>query len=358
VSHRLLAAADDQTALHDIADSVRELTMADIVGILLPATDDPGLLVLEVVSGLGAQELQGLRVPLAGSQVQRVMQEQRLQVLHDFNLRLSDVAELRSLPDVRHIVAVPLQGAKHPRGAIVAARMSDIPFSAADLGLAEGFVSQAGLALELADRRADSHQLAMLEDRARIASDLHDHVVRKLFAAGLALQGTATMVRDVALRRQLTAAVDNLDDTIRTIRASIFELQMPHLPAGSVRHRVLRVLCEMTSVLGFPPQLAFEESLDSMADVFLGHEVEAVLRESLTNVAKHAQASAVEVGLATEGRLLHLSVADDGVGLRGSVRRSGLSNLRRRAESRGGRLELSRAPAGGLLLRWTIPLPE
>ena len=358
VSHRLLASPDDQSALHDVADSVRELTRADSVAILLPAPDDPGQLVTEVVSGLGARALQGLRLPSAGSQVNQAIQEQRLKVLQGFSQRMAEVPELRSLPAIRHIVALPLQGAGRPRGAIVAARTADVAFSTADLELAQGFASQAGLALELADGRVDRHKLGMLEDRARIAGDLHNHVVQKLFAAGLTLQGTATMVSDVALRRQLMGAVDNLDDTIRTIRTSIFELQTPHLPATSVRSRVMRVLGEMTPVLGFAPQVTFEGPLDTIADEALGNEIEAVLRESLTNVAKHARASSVAVDLAAEGRTLQMTVADDGVGLRRSARRSGLSNMRHRAESYGGRLELDRAPAGGLLLRWTISLPD
>ena len=358
VSHRLLASPDDQTALNDVANSVRELTRADSVAILLPATDDPGQLVVEVVTGLGARELHGLRVPIVGSQVHQAMQEQRLRVLEGFQQRLSETPELRSWCTIRHIVALPLQGAGRPRGAIVAGRTTDVAFSAADLELAEGFVSQAGLALELADGRVDRHKLAMLEDRARIAGDLHNHVVQKLFAAGLTLQGTATMVGDAALRRQLMGAVDNLDDTIRTIRTSIFELQTPHLPATSVRSRVMRVLGEMTPVLGFTPQVTFEGPLDTMVDEALGNEVEAVLRESLTNVAKHARATSVTVDLAAEGRTLQMTVADDGVGLRRSARRSGLSNMRHRAESHGGRLDLDRAPAGGLLLRWTVELPD
>ena len=358
VSHRLLASPDDQTALNDVANSVRELTMADSVAILLPAPDDPGQLVVEVVSGLGARALQGLRMPVVGSQVHQAMQEQRLMVLEGFQQRLAEFPELRSLPTIRHIVALPLQGAGRPRGAIVAGRTADVAFSAVDLELAEGFVSQAGLALELADGRVDRHKLAMLEDRARIAGDLHNHVVQKLFAAGLTLQGTATMVRDAPLRRQLMGAVDNLDDTIRTIRTSIFELQTPHLQATSVRSRVMRVLGEMTPVLGFTPQVTFEGPLDTMVDEALGNEVEAVLRESLTNVAKHARASSVTVDLAAEGRTLQMTVADDGVGLRRSARRSGLSNMRHRAESHGGVLGLERAPAGGLLLRWTVSLPD
>ncbi|GAA1839257.1 GAF domain-containing sensor histidine kinase [Microlunatus capsulatus] len=360
VSHRLLASVDEGPVLAEVATSVRRLTGADAVAILLPAADDPDQLVMEVVDGGGAEgldRLRGLRVPVRGSQVQRVMQEERSRVLEGFEERVAAIGELGAFPAIRHVVALPLQGTGRPRGAIVAVRMVDEPFSPDDLELADGFVSQAGLALELADARTDHHKLAMLEDRARIARDLHDHVVQKLFAAGLTLQGTATMVGDADLRRRLAGAVDNLDDTIRTIRTSIFELQEPNLPGASVRSRVMRVLGEMTPVLGFAPLLSFDGPLDTVVDESLGHEVEAVLRESLTNAAKHARAGAVAVRLVTAARTLTLTVADDGVGLRPSARRSGLSNLRFRAEQRGGRLELERAPEGGLLVRWSIPLP-
>jgi signal transduction histidine kinase len=357
VSHRLLASADDHTVLAEIACSVRRLTEADAVGILLPAPDDPSHLVMEVVDGPGTGGLQGLRIPAAGGQVHQVIESERSQVLLDFERRLAEISELHAYPPIRHLMALPLHGGGRPGGAVVACRLTDEPFSPADLEMADGFASQAGLALGLAQSRRTRHQLLMLDDRARIARELHDHVVQKLFAAGLTLQGTATMVGDADLRRRLTAAIDTLDDTIRMIRTSIFELQEPTLPGSSVRTRVMGVLGEMTPVLGFAPQLRMEGPLDTMVDEALGSEVEAVLRESLTNAAKHANASAVTVGLSTEGRTLVMTVADDGVGLRRSARRSGLSNLRHRAESRGGRLDLERAPEGGLLLRWSIPLP-
>ena len=357
ISQRLLASPDEGPVLTDIVGSVRRLTRADAAAILLPAPDDPDHLVMEFVDGAGAQGLQGMRFPVQGSMVQQVMEDERARVLEGFEQRIEMIAELRSLPTIRHAVALPLQGGGRARAAIIAVRMTDLAFTSGDLELAEGFVSQAGLALELADARTDHHKLAMLEDRARIARDLHDHVVRKLFAAGLTLQGTATMVDDADLRRRLAGAVDNLDDTIRTIRTSIFELQEPNLPGASVRSRVMRVLGEMTPVLGFAPLLSFDGPLDTVVDELLGSEVEAVLRESLTNAAKHAGAGAVTVRLVTAARTLTLTVSDDGVGLRPSARRSGLSNLRFRAERRGGQLELERAPEGGLLVRWSIPLP-
>jgi signal transduction histidine kinase len=356
VSHRLLASNDQGPVLADIAASVRRLTRADAVAILLPAPDDAEQLVVEVVDGLGSEHLKGLRLPAAGSEAQRVMEGGRTRVLEGFQHRVAAIPALADLPPIRQVVMLPLRGSRRPRGAIVAVRVVDLVFSASDLELAEGFVSQAGLALELADARSNHQRLSMLEDRARIARDLHDQVVQKLFAAGLTLQGTATTVRDPDLRHRLVDAIENLDDTSRTIRTSIFELQRPNLPGVSVRSRVMGVLAEMTPVLGFAPMLSFEGPLDTMVDELLGSEVEAVLRESLTNAAKHSGASAVAVALVSADRQLSVTVSDNGVGLRRSARRSGLSNLRDRAERRGGRLELEQAPGSGLLLRWSIPL--
>jgi signal transduction histidine kinase len=358
VSHRLIAVTDDQTMLHEIAGSLRELIGADSVGILLPAPDDASQLVMEVINGLGSLELQGLRFSAEGSQAQQVMRDGRSHVLQDVQDRLAPLVERYALPTIRHLVTFPLKGAGRARGAILAGRLRDVPFSASDLELADGFVSQMGLALELADSRSNHQKLVMLEDRARIARDIHHQVVQKLFAVGLSVQGTAMVVAGSPLRRRLTGVVDTLDDTIRTIRTSIFELQEPSLPGTSIRVRVMRVLSELTPVLGFAPLLSLEGPLDTGVDEQLSKEVEAVLRESLTNVAKHSAASAVTLRVASGDGTLVITVADNGVGLGPSSRRSGLSNLRHRAESRGGRLELEQAPGGGLLLRWTIPAPR
>lgn len=357
VSHRLIAVSDDQTMLHDIAGSLRELIGADSVGILLPATDDASQLVMEVINGLGSPELQGLRFSAEGTQAQRAMQDERSQVLQDVQERLAPLVERYALPTIRHLVTFPLKGAGQPRGAILACRLRDVPFSPADLELADGFVSQMGLALELADSRSNHQKLVMLEDRARIARDIHQQVVQKLFATGLTIQGTAMVVADAPLRRRLTGVVDTLDDTIRTIRTSIFELQDASSLGASIRTRVMRVLSELTPVLGFAPLLSFEGPLDTSVDDQLSNEVEAVLRESLTNVAKHSAASSVALRVVAGDGALVITVADNGVGIGPSARRSGLSNLRRRAERRGGQLELEQAPGGGLLLRWSIPVP-
>jgi signal transduction histidine kinase len=250
-------------------------------------------------------------------------------------------------------MAIPLQGDAIVYGAIVVVRTDAVPFSATDLEMAEDFANQAALALELAEARQDRHRLAVLEDRARIARDLHDHVVQKLFAVGLTLQGTAKSLPDPVLRERLTGTVAELDDTIRSIRTAIFQLQEPHAPRTSARSRVRSVLADLTPALGFGPIAQFEGPLDTMLDEALAAEVEEVLRESLADIAAHGGASNVTVNLTTDGRSLRTTVTDDGPGSDDAA--ADLAQLRWRAERRGGQLDLERSTGGGVL-RWTVPI--
>jgi signal transduction histidine kinase len=358
ISQRLLAAdADSHALLNQIADAVRRLAAADAVFICLPAAGAPGTLEMAVASGRGAEELRGVCYDATGSLGAQAMQEERGMVMSDAQERLRSHTRFSSVVPATSLMALPLKGAGDPRGVILVCRVEPQPFTTVDLEMAGTFAGQATLALELADARADHHQLVLLEDRARIARDLHEHVVQKLFGAGLTLQGTASMLRDPQVRGRLFESVTTLDDAIRSIRTSIFELQDLNPALTSVRSRVVAVLADVAPVLGFAPHLQFDGPVDTMVDEALATELEAVLRESLTNVAKHAHAGQAWVEVSTNGQLLCLTVSDDGVGLGPSARRSGLSNLRQRAERRGGHLELERSSDGGLLLRWTIPLP-
>jgi len=357
VSQRLLAAeSGGQALLEQIADSIRRLAAADLVCLCLPVPDRPDLLEMAVTSGRGADSLRGLRYEADGSVAAEAMLEGRGMVIDGLPHRLKAFEQLRSAVPVTQVMALPLQGEGPPRGAIIVCRAEPQPFTPTDLEMATAFTSQASLALELADARSDHQKLVLLEDRARIARDLHDHVVQKLFGAGLTIQGTATMLKDPQVRVRLAGTISTLDDAIRSIRTSIFELQDLNPALTAVRSRIVAVLAEVAPVLGFAPQLQFEGPVDTMVDENLAVEIEAVLRESLTNVAKHAQATRAWVEVSTNGRLLVMVVSDDGVGLGPSLRRSGLSNLRQRAERRGGHLELDRSGEGGLQLRWTIPL--
>jgi signal transduction histidine kinase len=224
-----------------------------------------------------------------------------------------------------------------------------------DLDLSEAFAAQAAIALELAAARADQQRLVVLEDRERIARDLHDHVIQRLFASGLTLEGVAGSA-DPATAARVGAVVDDLDVAIQQIRTLIFRLQSPG-PARTVRSVVVEAAEEAAVVLGSEPDVLFEGPVDTVADRDLVDDVAAVAREALSNVVRHARATDVQVKVTAARHRLRVVVADDGVGPGTGSRRSGLSNLERRAGRHGGACELVARPAVGTELVWWTRLP-
>ena len=200
----------------------------------------------------------------------------------------------------------------------------------------------------------------MLEDRERIAHDLHDTVIQRLFATGLLLQGASRLADRPEVVERIDRAVDDLDETVRHIRSVIFELQP--LPAAdrSTRRELLVVAAEQAGPLGFDPVVRFDGPIDTVVDGKLAEDLVNVLREALSNVARHAGATRVEVEMVVDGGELRLSVTDDGVGMAAapaSISGRGLHNMRIRAERRGGSLVVEGAPSGrGTALRWCAPL--
>jgi PAS domain S-box-containing protein len=198
-------------------------------------------------------------------------------------------------------------------------------------------------------------QLALLEERQRIAADLHDLVIQRLFAAGLdlAAAGRKGPQSEDSWSRVLSAA-EGVDEAIRELRRSIHSLRELTSPS-EVPDRIDRILVNAARILGFQPDFVFSGSLDDTPPEVVD-EVLAVLNESLSNVAKHAEASSVQVTLAcTDGQVL-LRVADDGLGMRGSSRRSGLDNMRRRAERLGGTFAWRDNTPRGTIIDWSVPL--
>jgi signal transduction histidine kinase len=222
--------------------------------------------------------------------------------------------------------------------------------------MAEAFASHAAIARELVESRADQQRLALLEDRDRIARDLHDHVIQRLFAAGLSIQGSANLGEPERSKR-LSRVVEDINVTIRQIRTSIFQLRATSstAPPGA-RTTVLEVVREIAPMLGFEPVTRFRGAVDTLVPDSEIDTITAVLREAITNVAKHAHATECVVEVSVDSRHLLVEVSDNGIGLGGSVRRSGLDNLRRRAALLGGTLTLSTAQPQGMRLQWTIPL--
>jgi signal transduction histidine kinase len=255
------------------------------------------------------------------------------------------------------VLAVPLHGSTMVHGVLWAARRRGQPaFGAEEVDMAAGFANQAALAIELAEARAEQQRVVMLDERERIAADLHDHVIQRLFAAGLSLQSTAATLGPGKVTDRILTTVDDLDATIRQIRTSIFRLQqMPQTRVYGLRARLLDIATDVASVLGVEPTVRLSGVIDVLPDDF-AEDVVAVVRESLTNVARHARANSVEVDVAATTDRLTVDVRDDGVGIGPTDRRSGLDNLRRRAERRGGTIELRPREPNGTWLCWSIPL--
>lgn len=356
ISRQLLdPEADYAETLHEIATSVKRLASADVVTLVTPTRDHPVQLEVIIATGAAERELIGIRYPTENSIAWRAMQDGQGVRLAFVDQHPDVYLHLRPYVPVSQAMALPLRGEAGPRGAIVAGRLiPHAPFTASDLDMAGTFAGQAAIALELNDARAVQQRLGVLEDRDRIARDLHDHVIQRLFAAGLSLQSIAATVEDDTLHERLSRTVGELDETIRQIRTKIHELQEDS--SQSLRGTALAVVDQLAPLLPARPDLSLIGSLDSISDEAIIADVEAVLRESLTNVTKHAHATQVRVRIQAGKQRLHLTVIDNGVGLGHSTRRSGLANLSRRAERQGGYLEVGDSVEGGLRLRWSIPI--
>jgi signal transduction histidine kinase len=219
----------------------------------------------------------------------------------------------------------------------------------------EALAQQMGLGLVAARSQQDRSRLALLEDRDRIARDMHDHVIQRLFATGLSLQAAGRLANHPTVRTRLDEAVDDLDAAIKDIRHTIFELHRAR-PTRELPEEIAELVRASTETLGFAPDLTIDGALDDLtAD--LEADLVAVVREGLANVARHAQASSVGVGvrLTSEGTI-QVEVADDGVGVASTVVHSGLDNLRKRAEARGGSLTLRQRTPHGTALVWMARL--
>ncbi|MFI0924853.1 GAF domain-containing protein [Streptomyces sp. NPDC021012] len=259
-------------------------------------------------------------------------------------------------------VAVTLGTKERLSGVLILARSAGrSPFTGVEISVLPGFAGQAALALELADRRRDAEQVSLLEDRDRIARDLHDLAIQRLFATGMTLQSARRFVEHPEAVDRLTRAIDDLDSTIKIIRSTIFGLREHDTPgtAPKLRNRVVKAVDAAVPTLGFAPALRMEGLLDTDVPPDAADEVVAVIGEALTNVARHANAHRAEVSVVVEEGVLAVTVSDDGVGVRPGGARSGLRNLAERAERLHGDLSIRARPepAGGTLLEWRVPLP-
>jgi len=255
--------------------------------------------------------------------------------------------------DTGPLVVVPLVAGEQIRGALMLGRLAaHAGFTEADLDMATSFAGHAAVAMELARARIDQIILAQAEDHDRIAGDLHDHVIQELFALGMRLEGHAAR-SDRGAAERINGYVDTLDEVIKKIRTSIFGLQQPPQAPAGLPTRIMEIIEEHTPQLGFTAGVSFAGPLDPGPGETLAHDILAVTRESLSNCARHAHATAVSISVALKDGLITLDITDNGRGLGTPVRSSGLSSMRRRAERNGGTFQLSTPTSGGTRLSWT-----
>ncbi len=353
VTTALMSGIDPSDVLTLVVSRARQMAEADVAALALPHAGD---LVIEVAHGESADKILGLVLPREGSLTGHVFRTGE-----PFG-----TAELPDEPLAAHgplsqilgpMLLVPLGAPGNVRGVLlVGNRASGPTFPAATLRMLTTFAGQAAVALELAERQRDAEKLAVFEDRDRIARDLHDLVIQRLFATGMLLESASRLMQNPEALSRVRRAVDDLDETIREIRTTIFALQAPsENEQTSLRAQILGVVEDATRTLGFAPSVQLSGLVDTRVRGELGEHLLAALRETLSNAARHARASRVQVSVEADGDLI-LTVRDDGVGPPQGGRRSGLRNLADRAQVHGGEFTIGSADGGGTQVVWRVPL--
>ncbi|HEU4360065.1 MAG TPA: GAF domain-containing sensor histidine kinase [Mycobacterium sp.] len=355
IATELLSGTDPTAVFRLIAEESAKLTGAEAALVAIPLDDDSPevevneLLVVETV-GAAAAATAGETIPVAHTAIGDVF-TRRVP-------RQVDRIELPGVgpdgPETGPALILPLRAADAVAGVVVVLRSGgSVPFGVEQLDMMAAFADQAALAWQLATSQRRMHELDVMTDRDRIARDLHDHVIQRLFAVGLALQGTIPRARSPEVRQRLSTAVDDLQTTIGEIRTTIFDLHGSSSTVTRLRQRLEAAIAQFAGS-GLHTTIAFVGPL-SVVEPALADHAEAVVSEAVSNVVRHAGATELTVQVKVEDEL-SIEVIDNGCGVPEVTTRSGLANLRQRAEQAGGSFTLESAPAGGTLLRWCAPL--
>ncbi|ADG75180.1 GAF sensor signal transduction histidine kinase [Cellulomonas flavigena DSM 20109] len=375
ITTMLLEGVDEESALEHVARTAREVAGADTAALALPGMG--GELFIELADGYRAAELTGLVMP-RGGRAWTVLEEGR--GLLTPSLSASRTVKLDEMRAFGPAMFAPLHSSGRGVGVLVLMRrIGATPFDESDLATAESFAAQAALAYVLAEARHAQDVAALLDERERIARDLHDLAIQQLFATGMQLETVrrraARGVDPAELMSIVEDALDNVDSSVREIRQIVYALRDPDAATGVVE-RLRRETSLARTGLGFAPSLVLsldgevltpgdgdaEDRIDERLEQELTDDVVAVVREGLANAARHAHASSVSVRVAVRGAgptgSVAVDVEDDGAGLPATRERSsGTGNLASRARQHGGTFSLGTAPSGkGTLLTWQAPL--
>lgn len=339
-----------------IAERACALTDAEQAIVLVPSdadlpADEIDTLVVSTAVGLMADEVVGQRIPMQGSTTGGVFQSGVPLITESFRHPIQAFTDVGQRP----AIVMPLRTQQSVLGVLAVARnAAQPPFDTSDLDLMSDFADHAAVALRLASSREHARELSVIADRERIAHDLHDHVIQRLFAAGMDLQGTIARSRSPEVTNRLRRTVNDLQATIDEIRATIFSLQS-RTGANDFRLQIQNAIAELTEDRDIETTVRISGPLTAVCDELAAHATPVIV-EAVSNVVRHSGAAclSIEITVADE---LTVDVIDDGCGIDpDNPRRSGLANLQRRAELVGGSCDITAADGGGTHVRWVAPL--
>lgn len=357
IGTELLRGAEPARVFRLVADEALKLTNADVAFVAVPADSEAPteevaeLIVVAAVGNIRLDAGSAKPIPVSGNAIGEAFR-QRTPCLADAADVPTDIFDSGG-----PILILPMRTIETVAGVAVLMRgVGAYPFGENHLAMMAAFVDQAALAWELANAQARVRELDVLTDRDRIARDLHDHVIQRLFAVGLTLQGTIPRTRSAEAQRRLTDCVDDLQSVIQEIRTAIFDLHGGSANVTRLRQRLDETIAQFGSA-DLRTTVQYVGPL-SVIDAGLADHADAVVREAVSNAVRHSRATELFVAIKVEDEL-SIEVVDNGVGVPadGAITESGLGNLRRRAEEAGGTFSISSAAGEGATLRWSAPLP-
>jgi signal transduction histidine kinase len=355
IGTELLSGTDPTAVYRLIAEEALKLTGAEVTLVAVPVDGDvrtadvADLLIVEIAGAETASAISST-IPVVGTEIGRAFLERTPRKFDSVDLALDGI------DSAGPALVLPLRTTETVAGVVVALRGDGSPpFNDEQRDMMAAFTDQAALAWQLASTQRRIRELDVLADRDRIARDLHDHVIQRLFAVGLSLQGTIPRAKSNEVQQRISDAVDDLQGVIQEIRTAIFDLHGTSAGITRLRQRLDEAVAQFSGAeLRTSVQLVGPLSV---VDSNLADDAEAVVREAISNVVRHSGARSLALTVTVEDDLC-IEVVDDGKGIVGDVTGSGLANLRHRANAAGGELTIQKAPGGGTALRWSVPLPS
>jgi signal transduction histidine kinase len=354
IGTELLSGTDPTAVYRLIAEEALKLTGAEVTLVAVPVDGDlrtsdvTDLLIVEI-AGAESASVASQTIPVAGTEIGGAFLERAPRRLDTVDLAIDGI------DGAGPALILPLRTTETVAGVVVTVRREGSqPFTDEQRDMMAAFTDQAALAWQLASTQRRIRELDVLADRDRIARDLHDHVIQRLFAVGLTLQGTIPVAKPIEVQQRLSDSVDDLQGVIQEIRTAIFDLHGTSGGITRLRQRLDEAIAQFAGA-ELRTTVQFVGPL-SVIDPQLADHAEAVVREAISNAVRHAAARSIALTVTVDDELC-IEVIDNGTGIAGDITGSGLTNLRHRAEQVGGEFSIGQAPGGGTALRWSAPLP-